>query len=220
MAALTGYRRRIIGRQYSGGHNLPEAYKEVAWFEQRESYYPDGIAFVLPYTNADRIYVDAVVPPYISIENYGVIFIGNSSNGYSYSAHGAEKNNETCVFAYNKVPAYYSFDKSIRNRHIYSISSTKVSVDDEDYVGSYFQDTRHYFGVMCASNGEGGKSNVSGWQRLGRLFSAGADYQGQPIIRAYPCIRRSDNIAGLYDIITETFYPSENSARLFVGPQL
>lgn len=39
-----------------------------------------------------------------------------------------------------------------------------------------------------------------------------------PVRRMYPCYRLSDNVAGMYDKLSDTFYTNSGSGSFTVGP--
>lgn len=57
-----------------------------------------------------------------------------------------------------------------------------------------------------------GAPNGTGYKFYGYLFSAKATQNGNVVFNGIPCRRDSDNVCGLYDIVNNTFYPSNSSA--------
>lgn len=50
------------------------------------------------------------------------------------------------------------------------------------------------------------------------VYYYGLDDGGTPVRRMYPCYRLSDNVAGMYDKITDTFFTNSGSGTFTVGP--
>lgn len=51
----------------------------------------------------------------------------------------------------------------------------------------------------------------------GRIYSFSVTRNGTTIVNLTPCIRTSDSMAGMYDIINGVFYPSEGSTEFIAG---
>lgn len=64
----------------------------------------------------------------------------------------------------------------------------------------------------------GNRSGYAAYQYSGKLYNLKIT-DGTNVIRNFvPCYRKSDNVAGLYDLVNSTFYTNQGTGNFIVGP--
>lgn len=112
-----------------------------------------------------------------------------------------------CGYAGNNLVTTYGYSYT-------NVSGTRyigTAPNDSSYISTYTQ------GIFCQHNG-------SKYERLGvgklysyKIFKVSDD----SLVRDYvPCYRKSDNVAGLWEAVTETFLVNLGSGTFIVGPDV
>lgn len=60
-------------------------------------------------------------------------------------------------------------------------------------------------------------NNASSYKCKCKMYHAEVFYNGAKIRELYPCYRKSDNVIGMYDVVTDTFYTNSGSGTFTKG---
>ena len=88
-------------------------------------------------------------------------------------------------------------------------------------------------GVDYVNQGTYGGASVSGYYYIGnqqnnedpdlfqgKLYNFSITQSGDIIIELIPCYRKSDNVAGMYDKVSKTFFTNAGTGSFAVGPEV
>lgn len=127
---------------------------------------------------------------------YYSVYVGNT-NKYSYSWGNGYENYETPL--------------ADTNRHVYDVSINGFYLDDV------------LLGTVTGTENTPSKTNFLFWANstsrkfVGKIYSAKI-YEGDTLVRDFvPCYRKSDNVAGMYDLVTETFFVNDGTGEFIKG---
>lgn len=154
------------------------------------------------------------------------VFIKCSSNG-NYSICGARWNEDRAfnLTGDDDVYKFYAYSNS-------SSITTNIPVELTPHVWEYRDYSLYCDGILL---GEAGRRSPGGGLRsiylfarnysnspndIGgtvRIYSFSAKRNDAPICDMYPCIRKSDNKPGMYDLITEQFYTNSGTGEFITG---
>lgn len=130
--------------------------------------------------------------------------------------------NERGTFRYNNVKSY-DFAAPVDAVHLYAFErnsdgENKVYYDNQ--IGQ-LEEIRNFTTAICNSdnylrlfNNGGSNSYFSG-----DIYHVKIELNDLPIYDLYPAKRLSDNEAGLYDIYSDTFFPSNSAVEFLAGPE-
>ena len=194
-------RRRFMTK----GARLPAAYQEVEYLQSSGTQWIDtGVA------GSNNIgYVFDYMPLNVSTEK--AIFGEGQGNarccfhigGRWYPYWGASQNTTGAVANTRYVLSY-----NAQNDRAFKVDGTsKLTFSGSPSVGS---NTAWLFNVNNPTWGTGYGASM-------RLYSCQM-YDGSTMVRDFvPCYRKSDNVAGLYDLVNKVFYTNAGSGSFTVG---
>lgn len=185
---------------------LPPEYQQVEWLGAAANY-SGGPYIGLPYDGYS--FVDYMKIDFYNISYWGCGKLYNSAN-VPLGITGDS------VWFKNVVVAKY--DNTIRNTIIIENSNVLVNgvvVATIDTTSTSLIN----FGTFGIFKARGGSINDywRGW--INKLF----EFEIQNDMYHYhliPCYRKSDNVAGLYDLVTQHFFTNEGSDSFIVGPDV
>lgn len=116
---------------------------------------------------------------------------------------------------------YTNINNSIANdglRHIYTIDKGLFSIDNtiiKSYTQSVFTTPNDLllFAFNDVYEGVRLKATCS-------IYQATISNQGTKLADIYPCYRKSDNVAGMYDIVRDVFLTNAGTGSFIVGPDV
>lgn len=114
-----------------------------------------------------------------------------------------------------------NIDYSIANdglRHIYTIDKGSFSIDNTiitSYTQAVFTTSNNLllFAFKDTYEGEKLKATCS-------IYQATISNQGTILADIYPCYRKADNVAGMYDIVRNVFLTNAGTGSFIVGPDV
>lgn len=198
MNAVLEHRRRLMEM----GGLLPSGYTKLAYLENTT-----GAFFSLPtITNNSR--VEIYFAPYLSLTSgsYSCIFGRDSSMQLAYTSAGkASRGNATSSSIYYQEGVVAKVEgciSAILANAFYKIDDTNINLARASSTGIT------YFVFAAYSNGN--------YNAKGKMFSFKMWDASDVLIKdLIPCID-PNNVYGMYDIITDTFYSSDNQ-NAFTG---
>lgn len=104
--------------------------------------------------------------------------------------------------------------------HSYRISHSAIYIDGVSYSASTTVASRQDRNITLGSNNPTGSSTHSVSNIGLQIHSFYISDNGTKVIDLIPCKRNSDNVAGFYDFVSETFKPSTTNTAFTAGPVL
>lgn len=185
----------------------PAGYKDLEYIEANKAQYIDT-GYEL-FTHAEfEINMDYY--PSDVTYNYNNIFgyTGDADKIESWVNSGRE-----CYLRYNNVKSSKIVVTATRQIYNYKRVGTTVTMAVGSSVKSITASTQSGATGNCLLLTDGGKSTYG----AGNLYSAKL-YADGTLVRDYiPALRTSDNVAGLYDLVNNVFYPSASSTAFVAG---
>ena len=220
-------RRRILWE--SGRVRLPNTYQEVRYIDNLgEAHINTGI---YPEDNVD---VDLLVKymPIVVGSNY-ILTSRNGSNGTSTGFVGSQSTGginfrwgvDTTSYANSsitRVSGHVYTQHGIVSGGVGTLYVTDETTGNADVmtfpVSSLPSDLVTF--KLCAANMSGGSSQYQICKRV-RVYAAHIIKNGEYVMNFVPCYRKSDGLAGMYDLARQAFYPSTRSSYPFeAGPSV
>lgn len=183
---------------------LPSEYQEVEYLESTGTQYIDtGLVMASGYSVEAEIGINdtkiafGASSTYSSSNNLGIEI--NSSHLWTRG----RKYTFTALTTRGKYKLNITFGSNVR----YLISTADVSLTASYYNLNYF---------LFACN----EKNVASWNGGGIIWAYKIK-NGSELIRDYvPCYRKSDNVAGLYDLANSTFYANAGTGTFLIGNEV
>lgn len=193
---------------------LPKEYKQVEYLESSGTQYiitPFVYDFGAPITDQSK---------------YDIILIGSNVNGTSLC--GANWGGSDRAFNLVGINKKFSFFMYSNN----GVINTNIPVDSDIHTWKYVNYDLYCDDVFV---GNSGKSSPGGGIRAIYLFAMNfnnapvempgvkrisrfkVDKDNVSVCDMYPCIRKSDNKPGMYDLITEQFYTNSGTGEFITG---
>lgn len=192
-------------------HGLPAEYQEVEYIEATGTQFFNTL-FTPSTTDCFKLKLKITTPATVA-------------NGYFY---GASSGNGWCSFEYLNTQAYWNVGNStVKGGHAMS-GGTAYEYDVTYKKGTFSVEGATSFSMsysgnlgseqFCVFNSGVGNSNFAKGKLKYLQMYAGSDFE---IIRDYvPCYRKSDNAAGLYDLVNGVFYANAGTGEFVVGPEI
>ena len=199
--------------------NIPSEYEEVEYIESTGTQYIDT----------------GFVPNSNSGFKTKIVFSGYS-DGIDDFIIGLRSNSNYGRFAYtctdfNNITFYCSFGTTTSSSYRYNsnMPTTEIIECELNYKNSNTTITQGVEGLLTDKNnfvGEGlsfylaGAYNAKGIPKYKAMRQYKCELtQGTEVVRDFiPCYRKSDNEAGLYDLVNNTFYTNQGTGNFIVGP--
>lgn len=198
-------RRKLIS--YRRASRLPKEYQEVEYIKTLPQYtdaeqtvsggsYTCFVCTNIPNANIKTILCKYGIVKYINKGNYSPMFIASHQGGSigasaPFATAGPSQNAITTTPTYSNI--------------------TMLSDVVNEYSLTYQQNSAHYLRI-------GGWSDPQ-WTAYGSYYYVKVYGNDDSLIADFvPCYRKSDNKAGLYDLISEMFYNSDGSNDFISGP--
>lgn len=139
-----------------------------------------------------------------------------STDNRSRWDYGSMKGNSSRYFNSVHDGEYYF---TFHNRIALITNITTNQTFTSDLTSSTFSTltNRNLYLFAVNTNGTLNSGSVEGTLRI---YSAKIWIGGELEANYIPCVRKSDNVAGMYDLVTETFFTSQNSDTFTPGPEL
>ena len=106
------------------------------------------------------------------------------------------------------------------NRHTFELDMGKCYINNvllHTYSISVSTDFRNQSSVyLFSGHGSGTQTPIPEV----KVYHTSFYENGTPIRDMYPCYRKSDNVAGMYDIVNNVFYTNVGSGSFTVGPDI
>lgn len=210
---MSELRRRLMMQQAGGGGGvLPPEYQQVEWIKQTNAggqYFLFDFAFD-PLTDAMELEQDYVTDYGGTRTSFGYrLYHGSVTNAlYSVGGMGFWVANDT----QSEVLKVGGTPKSFKcGNNIIEINGTVFSPS------IVFTNTPKYKFTWGALNDAG----VISVPYINLYFiSLKISRNGVKFVNLVPCYRKSDNVAGMYDIINNVFYTNAGSGSFEVGPDV
>lgn len=194
---------------------LPASYQQVQYLRSTGTQYIDT-DFKL--NQNSRVVIEASLP--VGNLGYGYRLFGArnaaSNKGFFISSSTSTNNSGLLYADYGNSGA--SFVQIDNNVHMYDFNKNVFSLDGttlKTFTTSTF--TTSYNAILFGGN-SGGTIVAKSWQ----IYSCKI-YDNGTLIRDFiPCYRKSDNVAGMYDIVNNAFYTdaNANATNFQVGPNV
>ena len=196
--------------------NIPSEYTEVEYLESTGTQYIDT----------------GFVPNSNSGFKTKIVFTGHTT-GIDDFVIGVRSNSTYGRFAYTctSTTFYCSLGSTTSSSYRYNsnIPSTEIIECELNYKSSNKTITQGVEGLMPDKNnfnGEGlifylaGAYNAKGIPKYRAMRQYKCELtQGTEVVRdLVPCYRKSDNVAGLYDLVNNVFYTNQGTGNFIVGP--
>lgn len=195
---------------------LPEEYTQLEYIESSGTQYID--TGFKPNQNSG---VETLVETYDTNVLYNNPFGARNENqeqffvGIQTSPDGNNKNStwflryETQYYI-SEFGIKYGQNHIILNKNIYTING-----DSYTFNSTIFQSSNNMYLFACNNNG---KTNNRGMRGKMYYFKL---YDNDVLIRnMIPCIRKSDNVVGMYDTVNNLFYENSGTGNFIAGPEL
>ena len=176
---------------------VPEAYQEIEYLE-----------------NSGTQYIDMGVTP---DQNTRVLCdFSYSTKGYVFGSHNAWADNafvfHATVAAYNSETANYTINTDERcsvdfNKNVLSVNGTVVKT----FTKVTFSNNHNMY--LFSSNVAGGPVETM----TGKIYFCKV-YKNDILVRdLIPCYRKADNVAGMYDLVSKTFFTKVGTGNFTQG---
>lgn len=190
---------------------LPDEYQEVEWIEST------GAQYINTGINLNAT-TDATEIDYMSLKAEGVSFqvpIGssnasNGANAYHFYIGGT---NNISVRNGKRDVTSIGVLWGDGERHVAKIAHDGFYLDNSFYPITSENINQDYSCFVLARNTAG----TAAAQCTGRVYRATIYRNGIEIRNLIPCYRISDNIIGMYDMVTETFYTNAGTGTFTKG---
>ena len=182
---------------------LPEGYCLARYLESNGTQYLDTGVIAKPSTRLVMKFAYTVAD-----KGGGAIGYGASSSAQSFRFwRSIDKDTGNAVYnvniddKYGNVDSYNSGAAPDTEIHVIDISNTAKSIDGHVFENTKGSLTKNNAGSLYLFGQHWGWSPTYGEAMKGRIYSCQI-YEGQNLVRDFvPCVRQSDNVAGLYDTI-------------------
>lgn len=195
---------------------LPEEYTQLEYIESSGTQYIDtgfkpnqnsGVETLVETYDTNVLYNN---PFGVRNENREQFFVGIQTNPQG------NNNSETWFLRYgtqhyiSEFGIKYGQNHIIVNKNIYTING-----DSYTFNSTIFQSSNNMYLFACNNNGETNDREMRGKMYYFKL------YDNDVLIRnMIPCIRKSDNVVGMYDTVNNLFYENSGTGNFIAGPEL
>lgn len=197
---------RIKGKTVGGGKSLPPAYQEVEYLESHgEEYIETGLTFSTPITARGKIAYLGGMPA----SNMSIFSPFGSTSASCYIGIGAEGLWGLAGGCNLETP--YT--------EVLEFTFTKTAKTTLSYITDGKSTTSRAGSMSAASPMYLFKTSEAGAPRLMKIYHIAIECND---ISAdlVPCYRRSDNVAGMYDTVSGTFYTNSGTGSLTYGAEV
>ena len=201
---------------------LPEGYQEVEYLESSGTQYIDtGFAFSSSGANRLTAEFDIV---YMTLPNsHNPSLVGGLTNGTEphYAFPLFRPSGDTAVYAYSASAAYIS-DFAIGTKYsaIINDANHKIYHDDVELATIDFSTASNPTQTFClfAARVVGG-SETAGYLANARIYSfiVKNNSTNEILKNLVPCYRISDSVAGMIDLVSNTFLTNSGTGTFVVG---
>jgi hypothetical protein len=193
--------RNLLTQLFDKG-GLPSEYQQVEWIAGTS-------------TNSGTNYIDTGIKMQTGIEiTFGVSW--NQSGNPSYDrVAGFDKLNWIEAGANNATITLYqhgSYSSINSNRKEIKVTTTYWAVDNTT-IQTYSTPTFGTSNIVLLTN------TVGQWTGSGRfsIWDCVIKVDDNVLFNAIPCYRKSDNVIGMYDLVSETFFTNAGSGSFTKG---
>lgn len=197
---------------------LPSEYQEVEYIEDSGSQYintgvPNSSAIKVVTEEQFNGSVDALSGIDYTVVSYYRFKWGTNSNGYLYYGYGTNNYASTTTPDTTK---WYRFTMGYGNQKIEDVATGTVIKSSTATMSEYHSTYGiHLFAVMNAYYNR--IDNATG----GNKIRSCKIYDSDTLVRDFvPCYRKSDNVAGLYDLVNNVFYTNAGSGTFLMGNEV
>lgn len=208
-------RRHLLLNVYHGGA-LPSAYQRVSYLEATGTQY---INTGVDLSNEKDIYIEVDFEVLASAASDNAILCGQTQT-LSYGAwklpNWCDKNIEVRGYGISNngvaqvergVRTKLTFDYSDGEQKIYKDGSLIRTNNNSWQTGSDFP--LHMF--------VGKNVDVMKWYAKARIYNVYIRFGSAEIRNFIPCYRKSDNVAGMYDLVNGVFYTNDGTGSFNIG---
>lgn len=187
---------------------LPSEYQPVEYIESTGTQHVNTNCKITPNT---EIIVDGMI-----IGN-GYFAVAGRSGYYMSGIYGNSSTSKICARWRNGASSNLTVTTSEdigENRHTFKLNKTAFYIDNVNkgnFNSTYnfsATDDIYVFGL--------GEASMS----IGRIYSMTISDNGVLVRDFIPCCRKSDNTAGLYDLVNNTFYTNQGAGTFMTGEEI
>lgn len=201
--------RRRVMMQMQGGERLPAEYQEVAWIASSGTQYIDSGIVGKPSVEVNADFEYTALP-----NNANVGLLGSRNSGtrfylisvYNGKFHlGISGDKTSTVTALTDTR--YKYSMSYDGNDFYAVVN-----DDTILSGTQRNATTPYNLYIFACNNTGSVAR----QCSAKLYSMTIKIDGDTVRNLVPCYRKSDSVAGLYDLVEGEFLTNAGSGNFII----
>ena len=204
--------------EWTKSHSFPSAYQKVEYLQASGTQYIDTGYVQTANTEYDITY------EWLQHEEFDYIFAANEFHGDVYKYGIIYRDGITRYNLSNGNQASkYEANHSIGTKVTASFHNGILTVDNvQTHVGPV---TNLSLCNLCLFAGQSRYTNYDTYQPYiaidgmssARIYEFKISELGKLILHMVPCYRRSDNVAGMYDLVNDKFYVNGGSGTFLVG---
>lgn len=189
---------------------LPKEYQQVEYLQT------DGEAYILlnlytqnsPTGSSDlwRIICDAEILEWSS----GRTLFGKSAGGYEGFAMITQDTELQFKLFIGKNVTSTIYSLKSMDRSVYSLSGKYFRINDEVIASTNTSFASRYISIFSFFY-----SNVSAYPLVSRVYNFKIENEGVALADFYPCYRKADGVAGMFDIVQGIFHVNSNTKGQF-----
>lgn len=198
-------RRTLIAAVKKG--RLPSEYQEVEYLESI------GTQYINTNFKPNNNTTVKTIAKFNNVLRNGALFgtrtAYNSDDFYSFVIVGNENNFRTDFYNNVKVSVAKGTQELeiVKNKNVTVVNGTETI---NDY-GIF--DCNYNLFIFAMNNG----GNTNGWLALARIYYLQIINNGSLVRNFIPCYRKSDSVAGMYDLVNNVFYTNAGTGSFIVG---
>lgn len=207
----------VAAKQKSGG--LPNAYTKLAYIESTGTQWIDtglfpenGMDFEVTYYVTQKAFIDGMIvfgtradTQFKNLYQFG---IGWGWNAYSvgYGSGGD--------VSFHKIAMPIEVEKKITVKFDSLLKTVYINEKSFDlYLNGNFTDPIYVIYLFCRND----FGNVGTNFLAGRIYNCKFTKSGKDVRNFVPVIRKADNIVGMYDTVTKTFFTNQGTGEFIAG---
>ena len=206
---------------------VPTGYTELQYIESSGTQWIDT-GYIFPSNTTARVIMDVLYPSFTSESGWNVH--GVSGSAYGGPNIGTVGSNNTRVFCAATSGDFrtdvnasantrYLFDLDMPKRifTVIDVATNTVLVNRDDFPNEYWNTKRRpSFRLFGYGRGQGNSPEII--TNSSRIYSVKLYNNGTLVRYMMPARRNSDNVLGMWDTVTQTFFTNSGTGNFVAGP--
>lgn len=207
---IPAYLKKFLYNRY-GRANIPNEYEEVEYIECTGTQY---INTGIKVNSSTSRYETKINPSSVSVTS-GIFGTRNNNLGADLSSMNVFIINGVFRLDWLVGSGYSEINISPNTEYTISITRGLATINNVDYTSEQTTSVNSLYTFYIGNFNNAGRPYSNGF--LGKIYYSKLYNNNILVFDGVPCYRKSDNVAGLYDLVNNVFYTNQGTGNFIVG---